>query len=364
MAGKEKLYVKVYNDIISKIKNEELKVGDRLPTEFEMTKIYGVSRITVAHALKMLTEINLIYRVKKMGTFVNGKVNYKNTQLIIPIILPFDEDFNGITEGAQNLALLNNTFTPIYNTRNNIKRERDILSNILEMNADGVITYPCTTLNNIDLYARLRARKIPVVCIDRNLDGIDTPLVTSNNEQGMRDVVGELAFQGHRRIAFFSISDNMASAEIERFKGYCTGMINNGLDILPQYLYRAEDLHKREHDLTMPRQNQLFHRHVSHFVSECLLGPEPPTAVCCINDVSANELYEQAVRAGIRVPGDLMITGFDAASFTRHLFPGFVTVKQDFRLIGKTALGLMLDLLNGQKTEKVIRVGVRLITTE
>ena len=55
MAKKEKtLYSAVYNDIISKIKSGQLKVGEKLPTEIELTKIYGVSRITVARALKDL----------------------------------------------------------------------------------------------------------------------------------------------------------------------------------------------------------------------------------------------------------------------------------------------------------------------
>ena len=90
MAKKEKtLYSAVYNDIISKIKSGQLKVGEKLPTEIELTKIYGVSRITVARALKDLAESNLIYRVKKSGTFVNGKLDH-STPLIIPAILPFD----------------------------------------------------------------------------------------------------------------------------------------------------------------------------------------------------------------------------------------------------------------------------------
>ena len=43
---KETLYNKVYNDLISKIQSGELKVGEKLPTEMELTEIYGVSRIT------------------------------------------------------------------------------------------------------------------------------------------------------------------------------------------------------------------------------------------------------------------------------------------------------------------------------
>ena len=105
---KETLYNKVYNDLIAKIQSGKLKVGEKLPTEMELTEIYGVSRITVSHALKNLADANLVYRVKRSGTFVNGKLN-RNAPLIVPVILPFVEDLNEIMTGIQNTALSFNT---------------------------------------------------------------------------------------------------------------------------------------------------------------------------------------------------------------------------------------------------------------
>ena len=127
----EKLYAKVYNDIIAKIKDGVLKVGDKLPSEIELAKYYGVSRITVTRAMKELNDINLIYRVRKGGTFVNGKLNFRTTQLIIPIILPFREDFNKTVQGIQSISTANNIFTPVYNTKNNINKEEKILTEVL-----------------------------------------------------------------------------------------------------------------------------------------------------------------------------------------------------------------------------------------
>ena len=133
---KETLYNKVYNDLIAKIQSGKLKVGDKLPTELELTEIYGVSRITVAHALKNLSDANLIYRVKRSGTFVNGKLN-RNAPLIVPVVLPFVEDLNEIMMGIQNTALTFNTFTPFYNSKNNLERERKILTEVLSLKPDG-----------------------------------------------------------------------------------------------------------------------------------------------------------------------------------------------------------------------------------
>ena len=168
---KESLYNKVYNDLIAKIQSGKYKVGDKLPTEMELTKIYGVSRITVAHALKNLADANLIYRVKRSGTFINGKLN-RSAPLIVPIILPFVEDLNEIMTGIQNTALSFNAFTPFYNSKNNLERERNILSEILSNKPDGIIVYPCDSLDNIGLYAEFLARDIPVVCLDRPIEGL------------------------------------------------------------------------------------------------------------------------------------------------------------------------------------------------
>ena len=242
---KETLYNKVYNDLIAKIQSGKLKVGDKLPTELELTEIYGVSRITVAHALKNLSDANLIYRVKRSGTFVNGKLN-RNAPLIVPVVLPFVEDLNEIMMGIQNTALTFNTFTPFYNSKNNLERERKILTEVLSLKPDGIIVYPCNSMKNIDLYAELLAQNIPSVCIDRPIDGLETPLVTTKNADCMCRIIDRLAALGHKRIGFCSISDKMSFPEAERFKGFCRGIVKNKLSLKNEFIFHTYDLHKKE----------------------------------------------------------------------------------------------------------------------
>ena len=87
---KGKLYLFVYNDILNKIRSGHYRPGDKLPTEMELSDLYSVSRVTARRSLAMLENINLIYRIKKSGTFVNGKKNASSAQRIIPVILrPF-----------------------------------------------------------------------------------------------------------------------------------------------------------------------------------------------------------------------------------------------------------------------------------
>ena len=344
---KEKLYAKVYNDIISKIKSGELKVGEKLPKEIELTKIYGVSRITVARALKDLAESNLIYRVKKSGTFVNGKLNH-STPLIIPTILPFEGDFNDIMTGIQNTALTYNVFTPFYNTRNNAERERSFLKELLSSSLDGLIVYPCMSFHNLDLYAAILTKKIPIVCIDRPIEGVETPLVTSTNADSMCGIVDKLAAKGHKRIGFFSISEQMAYTETERFRGFCRGLVKNGLPLRKEYLFNTYDLHKKELSSTPSQQRQLFHKYVKNELSRYLSLREKPTAICCMNDNTLEMIDKVAKQLGIAIPDDLMLTGFDCTDIERARNTGIISVRQDFYKLGATAVSLMIRICNGQ----------------
>ena len=344
---KETLYAKVYNDIISKIKSGELKVGEKLPKEIELTKIYGVSRITVARALKDLAESNLIYRVKKSGTFVNGKLNH-STPLIIPTILPFEGDFNDIMTGIQNTALTYNVFTPFYNTRNNAERERSFLKELLSSSLDGLIVYPCMSFHNLDLYAAILTKKIPIVCIDRPIEGIETPLVTSTNADSMCGIVDKLAAKGHKRIGFFSISEQMAYTETERFRGFCRGLVKNGLPLRKEYLFNTYDLHKKELSSTPSQQRQLFHKYVKNELMRYLSLKEKPTAICCMNDNTLEMIDKVAKQLGIAIPDDLMLTGFDCADIESTRSAGIISVRQDFYKLGATAVSLMIRICNGQ----------------
>lgn len=343
---KDKLYNIVYNDIISKIKNGELKVGDKLPKESELTEQYGVSHTTTSRALKKLADINLIYRVKKAGTFVNGKLG-RNSTLIIPVILPSEEDYNDIMKGVQSLTLTYNIFSPFYNSKNNVQKERDCLNEIEKYNIDGLIIYPCSSLANIDFYANILTRDIPIVCLDRNLEGITTPLVTTDNNKGIRQMVDRLVQMGHKKIGFFSINEQMAITEKERFKGFCSGIIGNKLALNPNYIFNTSDIRRKEINLTPKQQKRVFYAYIKENFEKYLALEDKPTAICCINDYTLNAVCKAAAAYNIRLPQDLMLASFDAPT-KETISRGFLNFAQNFYELGRTAISLMLKILNGE----------------
>jgi DNA-binding LacI/PurR family transcriptional regulator len=359
------LYRRVFNDIIGKIKSGELKPGDKLPTELELANIYAVSRITITRAMKELESMNLIFRIKKSGTFINGKVNRPRPQLIVPMILPFeDKHYFEYVDSAQDHGLLHNCFVPAFNSMQSSKKERDILTSMLDMQIDGLIVYPQPAIENIDIYLAFRTKKIPIVFIDRRQDALKMPLITSDNEAGMYNMVKQLIKMGHRRIAFCAVNDTMIETERQRFAGYCTCLNDHGITVNPDYIYNFHNLHRVGTDSSMRKMRDTFESYLGQAFQSFSEFKQPPTALVCINDTCAKGSIKQCKKYGIRIPEDLSITGFDDIKDSRLTDPPLSTVKQNFPLMGKTAIETALALINDEPIPDIIEVKTELIMRE
>ncbi len=76
-------YVSIKKSLIEYIRNNNLKVGDKLPTENEMAEILGVGRLTLREVLKVLREEGLIYTIHGIGTFISGSFDRINDTIDI-----------------------------------------------------------------------------------------------------------------------------------------------------------------------------------------------------------------------------------------------------------------------------------------
>ena len=106
------------------------------------------------------------------------------------------------------------------------------------------------------------------------------------------------------------------------------------------------------------KQHSIIHRFIHKCLDEYFAFDEKPSAICCINDVSANGLYLDAVERGIRIPEDLMITGFDSIDTRTNAERHIISVSQNFFEIGASAIKLMLAILNGQSYQKEQKIDV------
>lgn len=356
------LYFQIYKDLIARIKAGTLSAGDKIEGEVELAAKYRVNRATVRKALAYLQAMNLIYRIKKGGTFLNGKQKLGMQYKIVPTVLPFTENLHKeIVSGIQVLAISSNCFSPIYDSLGNYEHEREILLGLLDIGVDALIIYPCVGMRNINILYKFKARNIPIIFLDRAMPGFDAPLVTSNNAQGMSLAVQHLIDNDHKNIGFFAINKNGILPEHERLRGYFETMTANGIPVQDEFVIYFDDLANRLTLYTPKRQDQYYQSVIQTAFDNFWAMQNRPTAVAFINDFLAINFIKDAVRRGKRVPGDVSVFGFDNVEMCLDVTPMLSTVRQDFYRMGNTAIKLALDLCEGKTVKSLTLVDTELV---
>src|SRR3984957_5088276 len=151
---------------------------------------------------------------------------------------------------------------------------------------------------------------------------LDRPerMVVSHDRKGAAQAAVHLTQLGHRRIGFISGPSTFRSSH-ERRAGLEDGLAAAGLQLLPDLV--AEGAYTFASGVAC---------------GSALLGrSEPPTAIFCANDEMACGLLQAARRAGVRVPADLSVMGFDDFQVATQVFPTLTTLHSPIRAIGSLA---------------------------
>jgi LacI family transcriptional regulator len=177
---------------------------------------------------------------------------------------------------------------------------------------------------------RLTASSIPTIGVDVEIAGRDTAFVTSDNVQGGALAVEHLAALGHSRIATIAGPvETVAGAR--RLKGYREGLAAAGLAFRDEYVAGGG-----------------FYVDSGHAAAAKLLAlPEPPTAIVAASDFMAVGALHAATEAGLRVPDDLSVVGFDDIMLAAHLRPGLTTLAQDKQGLGDAAARWLIAHIDG-----------------
>lgn len=174
----------------------------------------------------------------------------------------------------------------------------------------------------------------PVVLVDEKLPGFDLPSVVSQNRRGAKEVASHITSLGHERLAILSGPVELWTAE-QRLSGYREAIAAAGID--------PDTVPVLEGDYRTSSGEKL--------AAEILDRPvtERPTALICANDLTAIGVLSYCRRAGLRVPEDVSVVGFDDLPFASLLTPSLTTVRQPAREMGIAATKLLLGMVNGEE---------------
>jgi LacI family transcriptional regulator len=175
---------------------------------------------------------------------------------------------------------------------------------------------------------RLLRSDIPCVGVDVALTGTGNGSVMSDNAEGAAMAVKHLAERGHRRIATITGRIDTVPAR-DRLRGYQEEIQRQGLAFRDDYVAYG-DFYVESGAEGMERLLEL---------------PEPPTAVFAASDLMAVGALGTATRAGLRVPDDIAIVGFDDILLAGLTQPSLTTLRQDKQGLGAAAGEALLALM-------------------
>lgn len=337
-------YKIVYQDLFYKIKSGVFPSGTILPTETQLAKEYSVSKITIKTALDLLKAKGLVIRKKKLGTVVRqGVINGKGEKFIAIIFPDFDNIDTRITGILNEIATNKNIKISFFNSYDEINKEREILIRLLSQKISGLIIMPTSKTENVDVLSMFATAKIPTVCIDFVPYGIDAPVVSSNNYDGMYQLTNYLIRAGHARIGYYPFCDNMYQTESDRFRGFLAALIDNGISVNKDFLFRSNAISTYHIINSVGNEDKTIGK---DFIKQYMKLGEKPTAVMCVNDSCAATIVSSLSEIGLNVPNDLSVTGFDSLAFSNYY--SLTSVSQNFAEIYKTALVTLINKIEGK----------------
>ncbi|GHV00232.1 LacI family transcriptional regulator [Clostridia bacterium] len=350
-------YEEIYEKLSARI--AESKPNQGFWTEMEVARHFRISRSTARKAMNMLYKEGAVYRKTKAGTFIAPARNGKK----LAIVLPFERSNNhkivdAVLENNARFGYEIDTFF----SELNVRKEREILENVLRERYDGLLFLPSGDSEHAELISRFVLGRVPLVLMDIELSGFDLPLVCSDNEGGYREIVTRFIQKGYKKFLFVMPVAGTMNSVHDRYRGYCRALLENGIPVRSEYVFRSSVFDESYLSLSVKEQNVVQAKSARKLYEYYLALDDKPDAICFINDVSAAYFVNFLQRYDRELLDRLVIIGFDGLSMSQKLH--FSTVCQNFYAIGKYALLTMDGLFAGETPKSQTKIGTRTVLWE
>ena len=287
----------------------------------------NVNDATRARVLKVIKELN--YHPSRVAKRLRSKcVSGNLLGVLIPDIQnPFYVD---VLRGIEEVAYKNNYAIIMCNFSQDKKKENLYLDILQSESIDGLIAAPANEKDSEVI--KLVKEGLPIVCVDRELTGVDVDVVLVNNREGAFAAVDYLIKSGYKRIAFISGLEQLPSSQY-RVQGYKEALKANGIDFLPELVRFSDSKHENGKEIC----------------EELLRLPTPPDAIFTGNNLITLGALEAIHKKGLKIPQEVAVVGFDDMNWANSLNPPLTAVRQPAYEIGKRAGELLIQRIDDPK---------------
>jgi LacI family transcriptional regulator len=333
-------------------------VENKAPERMDIRTIARAAHVSIATVSRTINNVPTVNpEIAKRVWDVIDKLDYfPNTQaralvsgrsklfglIVSEITNPF---FPELIQGFEDIAVAHGYEILVSSTNYDPKRMSHCIRRMLERKVEGVAVM--TFGIEEPLLDQLANRKVPLVFIDIGPPRPGISLLKVDYHRGILQGVQHLAALGHRDIAFISGPLTLHSAQSRR-AAFCASL--KECAIPPNSAWIIEGDHTMEGGIAS---------------MERLLAGKMPTAVMCSNDMTAIGVLHKLYRAGLRVPDDLSVIGFDDIHISEVTIPPLTTVQMSrFELARAAVTALRTHVEQPQEAKREYNIQTDLIVRE
>ena len=303
-----------------------------------LAKELNLSISTVSKALNDSHEISpeTKERVLQMARLLHYKPNPYASSLrhkkssTIAVVIPDIADgfFSQAIRGIEEIARYKGYHVLIYLTYESVAKEKQVLEEIQNGRADGVLISVSAETRSGEHIEALQSTGLPLVLFDRTIEGTSFAKVRTDDSESGYKAARHLIEKGCRRIAFLSISSDL-DINIHRLNGYKAALTSEGFSFSEELVVSCSN------DL---EENIAIFR-------ELLLSKPRPDAVIASVEKLILPFYLSCKRHNIAIPSQMKIVAFSNLAIAEILAPSLTTITQPAFEIGKAAAAILFKAL-------------------
>jgi LacI family transcriptional regulator len=308
-------------------------------TIYDIAKALNISPSTVSRALKdhpnikKETKKKIFAAARDMGYQRNkfaSDLRQKRTSTVGVIVPRLNSYFmSSVISGIEKVTNQYGYNLIISQSQETVKKEIDSVNTLFNSRVDGLLVSLAYDTKNLDHFNILFKKGIPVVFFDRVSACGDCISVIIDNHKAGYDMTSQLISQGCRRIVHLGGS-LIRNVYHDRFSGYKQALEDNGIAF--------------DEDLVIISQ---LNEQVGAEVLPKILQMDPlPDGIFAANDTSAVSIMCELKQAGINIPGDIAVAGFNNDPISKIVEPNLSTVNYPGKEMGEIAAQTLINKLN------------------
>lgn len=320
----------------------------RKPTMNDVARLAGVGTMTVSRVLSGTAHVSeataqkvriaieqLQYHRNELARAFRGQQS-RTIGLIVPYL--YDSFFANCAHAISEVVKARGYSMILTTSDEDPAMEYAAAEKMIERHVEGVVMIPARDGEANAHMTQGLFKRTPVIAFDRPAADAAVDVVLVQNSAGARRMVEHLLQHGHKRICFAGLSRSLYTINA-RFMGYRQAMREAGL----------------EEDTLWDCTTQ---ERTLHGIEEKLKSLKPPTAIFTSNNLSTRFVLSALITAGVKVPTDIALGGFDDFDLAEMTSPPLSVIRQPAQEMGKAAINL---LFNHIESKEITHEGNRIV---